>query len=109
MLCSGLPCVPAHMEAAIGEELDCYREYDNHSDRYAVAVVKSDTIVGHLPRKLSRVFSLLIRRGGVIRCHVAGRRRCSRDLPQGGMEIPCILIIRAEGKDLHKLKRLWKT
>ena len=68
-------------EAAIGEELDCRREPDNPNDRYAVAVVKSETVVGHLPRRLSRVFSLLRRRDGMIECRVAGRRRYSQDLP----------------------------
>ena len=61
-------------EAAIGEELDCLREHDNSNNWYAVAVVKSETVVGHLPRRLSCVFSLLRRSGGVIQCCVAGRR-----------------------------------
>ena len=32
-------------EAAIGEELDCRREPSNAIDRYAVAVMKSGTVV----------------------------------------------------------------
>ena len=64
--------VYAHIwEAAVGEVLDCRREPENANDRYAMAVVKSDTIVGHLPRKLSRILSLFARRGGVIRCLVS--------------------------------------
>ena len=59
-------------EAAVGEELDCKREPSNNVDRYAVAVVKGDIVVGHLPKKLARIYSLFIRRGGVIRCRVAG-------------------------------------
>ena len=35
----------AHIwKAAVGEVLDCRREPDNANDRYAMAVVKSDTI-----------------------------------------------------------------
>ena len=34
------------------------REFKNSSDRYAVAVKNEGTIIGHLPRKLSRVCSL---------------------------------------------------
>ena len=45
-------------DAAIGEELDCQREPSNANDRYAVAVVKSGVVVGHLPKKLSRIYSL---------------------------------------------------
>ena len=35
-------------EAVVGEELTCITEPDNRSDRYAVAVIKSDTTVGHV-------------------------------------------------------------
>lgn len=55
-------------EAGVGEVLTCEREPDNASDRYAVAVKKEGTIVGHLPRKLTRVCSLFLRRGGIIEC-----------------------------------------
>ena len=65
----------------------CQRERGNFRDHYAVAVIKDDVVVGHLPRKISRVSSLFIRRGGTIRCRVLGRRRYSSDLPQGGLEI----------------------
>ena len=47
-------------EAAIGEELDCPREPSNAIDRYTVAVMKSGTVVGHLPKKLSRIYSLFL-------------------------------------------------
>ena len=35
-------------DAAIGEHLACERENSNNHDRYAVAVTKDRTIVGHL-------------------------------------------------------------
>ena len=56
-----------------------------------IAVVREGTVVGHVPRRISRVCSLFIRRGGVIRCCVTDRRRYSSDLPQEGLEIPCLL------------------
>ena len=77
-------------EAAVDEVLACERQPRNAADRYAVSV-KDGTIIGHLPRKMSHVCSLFLRRGGMIRCTVTGRRRYSGDLPQGGLEIPCIL------------------
>ena len=52
-------------EAAVGELLDCHREPDHANSCYAMAVVKSETIVGNLPKKLSRILSLFARRGGV--------------------------------------------
>ena len=59
----------------------------NNHDRYAVAVTKDRTIVGHLPRKVSRVCSLFLKRGGRIDCVVTGRWRYSLDLRQGGLEV----------------------
>ena len=43
--------------------------------------------VGHLPKKISKVCLLLLRRGGIVRCEVTGGRSYSNDLPQGGLEI----------------------
>ena len=45
-------------EAAVGEELECRRER-HRVDRYAVAVNKDKTVVSHVPRKISRMYSLL--------------------------------------------------
>ena len=39
-------------DALIGE-LQCERELDNVSDRYAVAVKKDGTVIGHLSRNIS--------------------------------------------------------
>ena len=47
--------------------------------------------VGHVPRKISAICLLFIHRGGTINSRVDGHRRYSADLPQGGLEIPCIL------------------
>ena len=30
-------------------------------------------------------------RGGLIKCEINGHRRYSSDLPQGGLELPCLL------------------
>ena len=71
---------------AVGDELPCLRESDNAADRYAVAMKKDDAIVGQVPRKISRVCSLFLARGGSIQCVVTGNRRPSVDLPQGGLQ-----------------------
>ena len=92
--------------AVLGEELLCQREAGNSSDLYAVAVLKDGTTVGHLPRKISRICTLFIRRGGTISCLVNGRRKYSADLPQGGMEIPCLLLFKGESKEIKKLVKL---
>ena len=96
-------------EAVVGEELECQRERSNPSDAYAVVVKKGETIVGHLPRKLSRMCALFIRRGGSITCRPRGRRRYSSDLPQGGLEIPCLLFFEGDAKEIKKLVKLCST
>ena len=95
-------------DAVIGEELQCERELANERDRYAVAARKDGTIIGHLPRAISRVCSLFLRRGNSITCHVTGHRRYSADLPQGGLEVPYILCFEGEVKDIAKLKKFMK-
>ena len=81
----------------LDEILVCDREIANRHDPFAIKVLKSGAIVGHLPKKISSICSLFIRRGGSISCRVTGKRRYSCDLIQGGMEIPCLLLF--EGKD----------
>ena len=43
---------------SVGEELPCKRETGSDKDRYAVAVMRGDTIVGHVPRKISAACSV---------------------------------------------------
>lgn len=92
--------------AVVGEELQCIRESTNVHDRYSVGVVKDGNIVGHLPRKISHLCSLFIRRGGTILCRIRGTQQYSRDLPQGGLEIPCTLLFNGSSNELKKLWRL---
>ena len=80
---------------SISESLICEREISNCYDTHAVAIkktIKSDIkTVGYGPRKISAICSIFIRRGGSIVCLVNGSCKCSSDLPQGGLEILCIL------------------
>ena len=80
-------------DGAVGETLQCHRKDGNVHNPYAVSVKKGSTIVGHAPKKLSCLCSLFLRRGGNICCEVTGLRCYSSDLPQGGLEIPCNLIL----------------
>ena len=78
----------------------------NSKEPFAVAVVKSQVAVGHIPRKISSICSMFLRHGGTICCRVTGSRRYSQDLPQGGLEIPCMLTFRGEAKDIEKIRKL---
>ena len=95
-------------EAAVGEMLVCVREPRNAHDRYAVAVEKDGTVIGHLPKKVSRVCALFLKRGGSIHCTVTGKRRYSADLPQGGVEIPCSAVFVGKSNEIQKMKRVMK-
>ena len=68
-----------------------------------MAVIKDDRVVGHLPKLNSVAFSLFIRQGGTIKCEITGPRRYSSDLAQGGLEIPCTLLIERERREVMKL------
>ena len=49
-------------------------------------------IIGHLPRKVSRLCLLFLQRGdSCYRMYSHRRRKYSPDLPQGGLEVPCML------------------
>ena len=63
-------------EAAVGKLLTCSKESTNVSDRYPVAVIKDRTTIGHLQRKMCKVYSVFLRRGGLINCKVTGLK-CS--------------------------------
>ena len=92
----------------IGERLHYEREAGNVHDLYAVAVVKSGVVVGHVPRKMSSVCSLFLRyrSEGLFTVQL-------QELGQGGLEIPCILHF--EGNQLCTAKAeklivcIWRT
>ena len=97
-----------------GEELNCARDIGNSHDPMAVTVLKeidgASVTVGHLPRRISALCSVFLRRGGTIRCIVNGHRRYSADLPQGGLEIPCFLCFTAKTSvEADKTKKLLQS
>ena len=69
-------------------------------------MMKGSTVVGHLPRAISAVCSLLLSRSGTISCKVTSTRRKSSDLPEGGLEIPCKLIFAGASRDISKVQKL---
>ena len=84
--------------ANIGTELPCRPESNNREDRYAVAVMDGDFVVGHVPRKISFICNLFLRHSGLMVCRVTGPRQHSTDLVQGGLEVPCKYEFYAEEK-----------
>ena len=69
-------------------------ELTNGSNRYAVAIIiKDGSIIGHIPRQMSRVCLLFLRRGT---CLITGTRV---DLPQGGMVTHILVKIKTHAKN----------
>ena len=69
-------------------------------------MLKYGVIVGHVARKISSICSLFLQRRGSIICRVSIHRRFSEDLPQGSLEIPCMMIFTGEAKRTAKAKDL---
>ena len=68
---------------------------------------KNSAIVGHVPGTVSTLCKLFLRHhGSIISCRIAGGRRYSGDLPQCGMEIPCVLTFMVEQSSVEKVGRL---
>ena len=79
----------------------------NLHDPFAVKVLKTDKIVGHLPKRISSTCSIFLRKGGLITSTVNRERRYSRDLTQGGLEIPCLLMFEIDDESLiSKIKKM---
>ena len=89
----------------VGETVNCEREDRNPQDPYAVGLKKDGTTVGHVPRTISCICTLLLRRGGVIEATVTGPQY-SQDLPQGGLELPCTYRFTGEETLAKKARQL---
>ena len=44
-------------DAVVGEEFPCKHEDGNRANLFAVAVVRGDTVIGHVPRKILSICS----------------------------------------------------
>ena len=85
------------------------RETGNRFDSFAIVVISEDgEIIGHVPKLISAAASLFLRYSGLIKCKVTGSRQYSRNLPQGGLEIPCKLTFAGSEKYIGKVKKLLK-
>ena len=63
----------------VEQQLPVFTETDNIHDRRAVAVhvYKDGSVVGHVPRELSRVFS---KHDGKVECEITRRREREKEL-----------------------------
>ena len=88
-----------------GEVLLLKREPDNVEDRFAVAVIKSEQIVGHVPKTLAPVVSQFLKRD----CNKGMVRITGKRVNRGGgfgLEVPCIFRLYGPDAYLARLKKL---
>ena len=52
----------------IGKILQSRREPDNSYDNFVVAIIEDDIVVGHVPRNISVLCNLFLKKGGTISC-----------------------------------------
>ena len=78
-------------------------------DKYAMALKFNDTTVGHVPKFLSKITYFFLKLGGDLTVKITGQRRYSRDLDQGGMELPGTYVFTSTDTEMHaKLEMLVK-
>ena len=89
----------------LGEQLIAVREPDNPEDGFAVSLKKGERTVGHVPREMSKLCWLFLRRGTIAAEVLSSRKRRS-PISIGGLEIPCLLKFSGSGKDIEKLRSI---
>ena len=91
----------------VDERLYC--KVGNIHDPYAVAVKRpnDNTVVGHVPHKVSAVCCFFLRRGSIT-CVVTGSCRHSSDLPQGGLEVPGADASKEEDLSMQEDRDFWE-
>ena len=91
-------------------------QHENSEDQFAVAVYKevttgpgvtsARTVIGHLPREISRLCWYFLEYDGEILCTITNCSKRRSPLEQGGLEIPCRLKFIGKKKHIKKLKKL---
>ena len=66
--------------AVVRDKFQYRKESRNKFDPFAVVVMRGETIIGHVTRKISSIFPLFLRWGGSITCCVTGDRCHSGNL-----------------------------
>ena len=91
----GFHIYKAVWEPKDSEVLACSHEENNLHDPFAIKTCQLDSgkIVGHLPMELSRISKFILDRGAKIEVELRETYYLRSPLVQGGLEIPCDLVI----------------
>ena len=78
-----------------GEKLMCEHEENNEYDLFAIKVRRplDRKIVGHFPIEILRTTRFIIARGAIVEAQLTTAHYRRSPLVQGGLEIPCSLIL----------------
>ena len=96
-------CVRGHhvyqkeWEAEIGSKLTA--QYETWTG--ALALKQKEVIVGHILKFLSKITYFYLKHGGDLLVEINGKRQYSRDLPQGGMELPALHVFKTTNLEMH--------
>ena len=92
----GFHVYKALWESKDSEELACFHEENNPHDPFAIKTCQLDSgkIDDHLPKELSRISKFILDRGAKIDVKLPETHYRRSPLVQGGLEIPCDLVIR---------------
>ena len=74
-------------------------EDGNVQDQHAVAVIRDDKIVGHIPSELSRILYYFLKHSEEISCVISDRRK--HDV---GLEVPCVYKTFGKSRFIERLK-----
>ena len=67
-----------------------------------MALKFNDTTVGHESKFLSKITCFFLKLGGDLVVKVTGQRRYSRDLNQGGMELPSTYVFTSTDAEIQQ-------
>ena len=86
----------------IGKVLFARRENDNDYDRFSVAIVKEQEVVGHVPRRISNIifFFLGYDENNIVSCEITGQR-----INHGAgleIEVPCVYRFHGHGTHITR-------
>ena len=93
----------------LGEVLPARCEHHNPHDSYAIAIMKHlpgalvCTVVGHLPREVSRFTYFIISHGARVFCKVVEVNHRRSPLIQGGLEIPIEVTVEMDVSEQNVL------
>ena len=102
---SWIPYLPSNLGGQLWRTFNCVREAGNIFDLFVVAVVRDGKIICHVPRLISAACLLFLQNSSSIKYKVTGSRQYSRDLLQGGLEIPCTLMSEGNEVFIEKIKK----